>query len=333
MNAVEACGCRRRSFLGMSLAWAAAGLGWPAGALSGPSDYPQRSVRIVVPFPAGGATDMMARGLAQQLNDGWKQPVLVDNRAGANGMIGADAVAKAQGDGYTLLAATIAHAANTSLYPNAPYKFEGDLRPLAVLGLIPLVAVVRTDSPLASMNDLVDAARRGAVNAGSSGNGTAAHLALVLFNTVARAQARHVPYKGGAPAMTDLLGGQIDAIFALLPEALQHVRSGRLRALAITSEQRHPLLPATPTTAEAGLADLVITSWNALMAPAGVPHDLATRMNADIRRAIDTPQMRARMIEQGFQPAGWTLPESESFVAAEVLKWAKVIREANIKPD
>lgn len=333
MDPWQRSGASRRVLLGRVAGWTLlAAWSWPLRAQTG-NEFPVRTVRIVVPFPAGGATDMMARNVSQKLNESWKQPVLVDNRAGANGMIGADAVAKAPADGYTLLVATIAHAANVSLFPKAPYQFEAELRPAAVLGLIPLVAVVRTQSPLKSLPELAEAARGGSLNAGSSGNGTAAHLALELFNRAVRGRAKHVPYKGGAPAMTDLLAGQIDVIFALLPEALPHLRSGRLRALAVTSDQRHPLVPDIPTTAEAGVPELVVTSWNVLMAPAAVPGDFLARVNAEVRRAMEEPELRARVVEQGFQPVGWSVGEAESFVAAEVQRWGKVIRDANIKPD
>lgn len=325
----------RRAFLNWGMRTALASVAfWPlhADAQAG-AGYPARPVRIVVPFPAGGATDLMARTISQRLNESWKQPVLVENRGGANGMLGADAVAKAQADGHTLLAATIAHAANASLFPKAPYQFEADLRPVAVVGLIPLVPVVRADAAVRSLVQLATAARGGTLNAGSSGNGTAAHLALELFNRVAGAQARHIPYKGGAAAMTDLLGGQVDVIFALLPEALPHLRTGRLHALAITTDQRHPLLPDVPTTAEAGYPELLVTSWNALMAPGATSPELVARLNTDVRRVLEDAQVRARTIEQGFQPAGWGLRETEVFISAEVAKWGKLIREANIRAD
>jgi tripartite-type tricarboxylate transporter receptor subunit TctC len=328
-------GANRRGFLATGVrCTVAASTFWSASvAAQGSSDYPARAVRIIVPFPPGGATDLMTRNVSRKLNESWKQPVLVENRGGANGMIGADAVAKAAGDGYTMLTATIAHAANVSLYPKSPYQFLGDLRPLAVLGLIPLVAVVRADSSIASFADLVERGRTGRLNGGSGGNGTAAHLALELFNVAARVRALHVPYKGGAPAMTDLLGGQIDVIFALLPEALPHLRSGRLRGLAITGDQRHPLVSGIATTTEVGYPALVITSWSALMGPAALPRELVARVNTDVRRALDDPEIRAALIDQGFQPVGWGVAESESFVNAEVAKWAKLITEANIKPD
>lgn len=295
--------------------------------------YPSKLIRVIVPFPAGGATDIMTRNVSQKLSEAWKQPVVVENRAGANGMLGAEAVAKAPADGYTYLAATIAHGANVSLFPKAPYQFQKDLQPVAIMGLIPLVPVARADSPIRSLNELVSASKERNLNAGSSGNGTAAHLGLELFKGVTAARIQHVPYKGGAPAMTDLLGGQIDVIFALLPEALPHIRSGKLRPLAMTSDQRYPLLPAVPTTAEAGFPGIVVTSWNGLMVPAGTPQDVVAKINAEVVKIIGTPEMRARIIEQGFQPVGWGVSETEKFIAADVARWAKVVREANIKVD
>jgi tripartite-type tricarboxylate transporter receptor subunit TctC len=299
----------------------------------GAANYPSKLVKIIVPFPAGGATDTMTRNIAQKLNEAWQQPVVVENRPGANGMIGADWVAKSQADGYTLLAATIAHSANTSLFPKAPYQFQRDLHPVAILGLIPLVPVVNANSSVRSLQDLVVASKRQNLNAGSGGNGTAAHLTLELFKGATGARIQHVPYKGGAPAMTDLLGGQIDVIFALLPECLAHVKSGKLRALAVTSETRNPLLPDVPTTSEAGIAGMEVTSWNGLMLPSGVPSDIASKINADVVNIVGRPEVRARIVEQGFQPSPANVSDVERFVRADVERWAKVIREADIKAD
>ncbi|MGZ5032133.1 MAG: tripartite tricarboxylate transporter substrate binding protein [Usitatibacter sp.] len=299
----------------------------------GAASYPSKLIRIIVPFPPGGATDIMTRNIAQKLSESWKQPIVIENRPGANGMIGADAVAKSQGDGYTYLAATIAHSANVSLYPNAPYQLQKDLQPVAILGLIPLVPVVNANSSIRSLQDLVATSKRKDLNAGSGGNGTAAHLTLELFKSVTGARIQHVPYKGGAPAMTDLLGGQTDVIFALLPECLPHVKSGRLRALAVTTEARHPLLPDVPTTLEAGISGIEVTSWNGLMVPAGTPSDIVSKINAAVTQVVEMPDMKARIIELGFQPAPMSVGDAEKFVRADVERWAKVIREANIKPD
>lgn len=299
----------------------------------GIADYPSKPIKIIVPFAPGGSTDIMTRNIAQKLNAALKQPVVVENRAGAGGMIGADAVAKSQADGYTYLAATIAHAANVSLFPDAPYKFEKDFQPVAILGLIPLVPVVRADSPIQTLQDLVAASKRKALNAGSSGNGTAAHLGLELFNSVTGAKIQHVPYKGGAPAMTDLLGGQIDVIFALLPECLAYVKSGKLRALAVTSGTRYPLLPDVPTASESGVKALEITSWNGLMVPSSTPREIVSRINAEVTKITGTPEMRARMIELGFLPTIMSVSDAENFMRLDVQRWAKVIRAANIKAD
>jgi tripartite-type tricarboxylate transporter receptor subunit TctC len=295
--------------------------------------YPSKPIRIVVPFPAGGATDIMTRNIAQKLNEAWKQPVVVENRAGANGMIGADAVAKAQSDGYTYLAATIAHSSGVSLFPRAPYQLQKDLQPVAIMGLIPLVPVVRADSPIRSLQGLLATSKSKNLNAGSSGNGTAAHLGLELFKGATGAKIQHVPYKGGAPAMTDLLGGQIDVIFALLPECLPHVKSGKLQALAVTSDKRYPLLPDVPTTSEAGIPGIEVTSWNGLMVPSGTPRDIVSKINAEVTMIAGTPEMRARIIELGFQPVALNVSDTENFVRADVERWAKVIRDAGIKAD
>jgi tripartite-type tricarboxylate transporter receptor subunit TctC len=302
-------------------------------ALAQSAAYPSKPIRVVVPFPAGGATDIMTRNVAQKLNEAWKQPVVVENRAGANGMIGADAVAKSQADGHTYLAATIAHSAGVSLFPKAPYQLQKDLQPVAIMGLIPLVPVVRADSPIRSLQDLVATSKSRNLNAGSSGNGTAAHLGLELFKGATGAKIQHIPYKGGAPAMTDLLGGQIDVIFALLPECLPHVKSGKLRALAVTSDKRYPLLPDVPTTSEAGIPGIEVTSWNGLMVPAGTPGNIVAKINAEVTAIAGTPEMRARIVELGFQPVALSVSDTERFIRADVERWAKVIREAGIKAD
>ena len=295
--------------------------------------YPTKVIRIIVPFPAGGATDIMTRHISQKLSETWKQPVMVENRGGANGMLGADAVAKSHNDGYTYLAATLAHAANVFLFPKAAYQFQKDLEPVAMMGLLPIVPVVRTGSSIRSLNDLVVESRSKNLNSGSSGNGTAAHLVLELFKGVTGAKIQHVPYKGGAPAMADLLGGQIDVIFALLPEALPHIKAGKLRALAVTSRERSPHLPDVQTASEAGLPGIEVTAWNAIMVPSGTPRTIVSTINAEITRIISAPEMQARLVELGFQPVAWGLSETEKYIAADVMRWGKVIREAGIKGD
>ena len=321
---------RRRSTLVAGICWA---FGHTRVVAQAGIDYPTKPIKIIVPFPPGGATDIMTRSVAQMLNDEWRQTVVVENRSGAGGMIGADNVARSQADGYTYLAATIAHSANVSLFPDAPYRLGRDLQPVAIMGLIPLVPVVRTESPIRSLQELVAASKSNSLNAGSSGNGTASHLALEIFKSVTGARIQHVPYKGGAPAMVDLLGGQIDVIFALLPECLPHVKSGKLRALAVTTDSRYLLLPDVPTVSEAGIKGIEISSWNGLMVPSGTPREIVAKANAQVIKITNSIAMKARIIELGFQPVAMGVSDSENFVKADIQRLAKIIREASIKAD
>src|SRR4051812_32353699 len=233
----------------------------------GAADYPKAgaTLRYVVPFPPGGLTDVMARIVGQQLGEHWKVNVVIDNRPGSGGQIGADAVAKSPGDGTNLLAITLTHAANVTLFPRAPYSFQKDLKPVALLAGSPMLIVVPVTSRIQTFKDLIAAAKAGKLNAGSSGNGTPPHLTLALFNDIAKTEIQHVPYKGGAPSITDLIGGQLDVIFSNFPESIAHVKGGKLRALAICSNARHPAVPDVPTTAEAGMPALVTENWTGLM--------------------------------------------------------------------
>ena len=311
--------------LGLALAWL------PAPAVA--QEFPSKAVRYVVPFPPGGLTDVMARNIAQKLNEKWKQPVVVDNRAGGNAQIGAELVAKSPGDGYSLLAVTLTHAVNVTLFPNAPYSLQKDLVPVAVVGSLPLMVVVNANSPYKTLADLIAAGRAKSLNGGSSGNGTPPHLGLELFEQEAKINVEHIPYKGGTPSLTDLMGGQIDLIVSNFPESLPHVKSGKLRALAVTSKERHPLLPDVPTTAEVGLPQLTITNWTGIMVPGSTPAAIVAKVNADANAALAEPEMKKRIIEQGFQPVVTTPAEAKVFFDAEIARWGKLVRERNIKPD
>jgi tripartite-type tricarboxylate transporter receptor subunit TctC len=319
--------------LTMAVFSACLALAYSAALAQGAAGYPGKLIRVVVPFPPGGATDIMARTIAQKLSEAWKQPVIVENRPGANGTIGADAVAKSTADGYTLLVATIAHSANVTLFPNTPYQFQRDLQAVAILGLIPIVPVVHPSLPVRNLKELVAISKGQPLNGGSGGNGTAAHLTLELFKSVAGAKIQHVPYKGGAPAMTDLVGGQIEVIFALLPECLPYVKSGKIRALAVTTDKRYPLLPDVPTTSESGIPGIEVTSWNGLMVPSGTPGDIATKLNAQAVRIAAMPDMRTRIVELGYQTTAMSVGDADKYVRADVERWRKVIRAANIKAD
>jgi tripartite-type tricarboxylate transporter receptor subunit TctC len=312
-----------------------AALAVPSAAWAQPGAFPGQPVRLVVPFTPAGQTDIMARLVAQRLTEDWGKPVLVENRAGGNAMIGADAVAKAAPDGHTLLAITLTHAVNASLFPQGPYDFLRDLKTLTLLGALPLVVCVRAESPWTSLDALAAAARERRLNGGSSGTGSPPHLGLEMFRRAAGAGDRlqHVPYRGGAPAVTDLVAGNLDLVIGNLPEVITQVQSGRLRALAVTDAVRHPLLPDVPTTAEAGLPALRITSWTAIQAPSGLAEPLAETIAAAIRRALADPALVRKAGELGFTLIGAGMAESRRFVAAEVARYAAVVAEAGIRAE
>jgi tripartite-type tricarboxylate transporter receptor subunit TctC len=311
-----------------------------AGLLAGTAgaqgiDYPRAgaSIRYVVPFPPGGLTDVMARTVGQALGERWKVNVVIDNRPGGGGQIGADAVAKAPPDGYTLLAITLTHAANVTLFPRSPYNFSKDLKPVALLAGSPMLVVVPAASPIQTFGDLVAAAKARQLNAGSSGNGTPPHLTLALFNDLQKTKIQHVPYKGGAPAMSDLIGGQLDVVFSNFPESFPHVKSGKLRALAIASVARHPALPDVPTTSEAGMPQLLVENWTAVMVPGATPDLIVDKLDTEIVKIMLTPEIEERARTQGFRVDARTAGKFAAFLDEEVQRWAKIIKAANISAD
>jgi tripartite-type tricarboxylate transporter receptor subunit TctC len=295
--------------------------------------YPSKTIRYVVPFPPGGITDMMARTIGQKTSDAWKQAVVVDNRAGGNALIGADLVAKSSPDGYTWLAMTITHTVNATLFPQAPFSFTKDLKAVSVLGSLPMVVVVPQSLPVKSLADLTALGHKRSLNGGSSGNGTPQHLALELYRQLAGINAQHIPFKGGAPSMISLIGGELDFVITGLPECLPHIKSGKLRALAIASHARHPFIPEVQTTAELGLPSLTITSWTGLMVPSGTPKDIVARINAEVASVLKQPDTAERVRAQGFDIVANSAEAAQSFMAAEVERWGKLVREANIKAD
>ncbi len=317
---------RRRTLLG-----AVAAL--PAAAQT--TAFPDRPVRYIVPFPPGGLTDVMARLVAQRLSEIWSRPVVVENRAGGNALIGADAVAKAPAGGHTLLAITSTHAVNATLFPNAPYDFTKDLRVVSVLGSLPLVAVVRADSPVRSLEDLIARPQSGPLNGGSSGTGSPPHLGLELLRRLTSAPQNvvHVPYRGGAPSLTDLMGGSLDFIMSNLPECLPHIQSGRLRGLAVTSEMRHPLLPEVPTVTELNRPGLLITNWTGIAVPSGVPAPLLARIGRDVATAMADAGTRQKAEAGGFALIVSAPEDAQRFTLAEVERWRTLIAEAGIKAE
>ena len=307
--------------------------GMAIAGLAAAQGYPNRAVRIVVPFAAGGGTDVMARNIAQKLNEVWAQPVVVENRTGAGGIIGADAVAKSAPDGYTFLIGTTTTAINASLVVKPPYDMQRDLQPVAMLSFYPMAVVVPAASPARSLQDLAALARKQSLSAGSGGNGTPQHLVLEMFNGATGVKILHVPYKGGNPALVALLGGQNDVVFSLWPEALPHVQAGKLRALAVTTPARLAQMPDIPTTAEAGFPSVQATGWQGVMVRAGTPKDIVARINAQVGSIMAAPDMKSRIVEQGFVPVTMGVTETEKFVKSDVEGWAKVIREGNIKAE
>ena len=298
--------------------------------------YPSKPIRIVVPFPAGGTTDILARAVAQKLTDTLGQTVVVDNRPGAAGNIGAELVAKSPPDGYTLLMGTVGtHAINASLYAKMPYDHVRDFAPVILVAGVPNVLVVNPSVPANNVQELIAyiKANPGKVNFASSGSGTSIHLAGELFKTMTGLSMTHVPYKGSAPAVTDLLGGQVQLMFDNLPSALPHIRAGKLRALAVTSAQRASALPDVPTVAEAGLPGFEASSWFGLLAPAGTPKDVVAKLNAEVAKWLASPEAREKLAAQGAIAAGQSPDDFSRHIAAETTKWQKVVKESGAKVD
>lgn len=298
--------------------------------------FPERTVRYIVPFPPGGLTDIMARLVGQKLSEIWGKPVVVENRAGGNALIGADAAAKSAPDGHTLLAITMTHTVNATLFPNALFNFRQDLTTISVLGSLPLVVVVNAEkSPARTLADLMDLVKTRRLNAGSSGNGSPPHLGLELVRHAARAgeNITHVPYRGGAPSVTDLAAGNLDFMVSNLPECIAQIQGGRLRPLAITSAGRHPLLPDVPTVKEAGQPMLEMGNWTAMMVPAAVPAPILARLEADTLAAIRDPEVGRKAREGGFAVEGWDRARSNAYVAEETARWARLIHDAGLRAD
>lgn len=296
--------------------------------------YPDKAVRMVVPFAAGaGSNDIMARLLAQKLSDNFGQQVVVDNRPGASGIIGTDIVAKAQPDGYTVLMMSLTLTVNPSLFKKLPYNTEKDLTPVTAVASAPLMLVTHPSLPVKSVREFIAYAKAnpGKLNFGSGGPGTTPHLAGEMLKTMAGIQVIHVPYKGGAPALADLVGGQIQFMCENIPGTLPFVKAGRLRALAITDTKRSPLLPEMPTLDESGLKGYEIVGWNGLFVPAGTPPVVVNKLHAAVVKALALPDVRERLATMGADGIGNTPQQFTAFIKAEIAKWAKVVKDAGIK--
>ena len=308
----------------------ALGAGMPALA-----QWPAKPIRIIVSYPAGGGADITARLLAPRLSETLKQQVIVENRGGAGGAIGGDAAAKSAPDGYTFLLDAANHAVNPSLQTKMPFDTLKDLTPVSLLVQVPNVLVVNPSFPANSVRELIALvkAKPGAYSFASSGNGSAQHLAAELFKSQAGLFMVHIPYRGGAPAIVDVIAGQIPMFFGNMASALPHVKSGKVKALAVTGRTRSPAMPQLPTIAESGLPGYEVYEWNALFAPAGTPPDIIERVQREVVRALAVPEVRERLASLGAEPVGSTPAELDKFRRSEMEKWAAIIKRAGIKPE
>jgi tripartite-type tricarboxylate transporter receptor subunit TctC len=307
-----------------------------AGVLSAPSplaaqNYPTKQIELIVPFVAGGTTDNIARMIAQRFTESWGQTVIVSSRPGGGSTIGTAAVAKAPSDGYTLLVTTLAFSVNPALQ-KLPYDPVKDFAPITELASLPLVLVVHPSVPVTNLKEFIAYTKSSPTgfDYASSGAGTSTHLAAEMFKSVAGGNLVHVPFKGNAEVMNALLGGHIKIYFSLVPTVLQHIKAGTLRALAVTTEKRLPYLPDVPTIAESGFPGYEMNSWQAAFAPAGTPKDVVAKLNGEIVRMLNSPEVRERMSREGADPVGSTPEEFSKRLAGEMAKWAKVVKDAGL---
>jgi len=298
--------------------------------------YPSKPIRLVVPFPPGGGTDLIARTVAQRLTDTLKWTIVIDNRPGAGGNIGVDAVAKAAPDGYTLVIGQTSNlAVNPTLYPKLPYDPVKDFAPVVVLSSSPIVIAVATQSPFKTFADVVAAAKKKpkAITLGYSGNGTVAHLSSELAQKTAGIELQHIPYKGASQAMTDVMSGQVDLYMSSVPTLLGHVRDQKLRALAVTSIKRSGELPDTPTLAESGYKDFDAVTWFGILAPAGTPADVVRTLNTEFNKALRDPAVAAKLRSDGGDVIGGTPEQFANLIKTEIPRWGRVVKESGATID
>jgi tripartite-type tricarboxylate transporter receptor subunit TctC len=299
--------------------------------------YPDRPIKVIVPFAPGGGTDLVARTLSVPMADDLRQSIVIDNKPGGSTIIGTDALAKSPADGYTLVVATLAHAVNPSLKAKLPYAQDKDFAPVILVGISPNVVVVSADSPYKTFKEFLAAAKAnpGKLSYASQGGGTSAHLAGELFNSIAGTKLTHIPYKGAGPALTDVIGGQVDVMFATASAVGSLVDSGKLRALAVTTPARSPSpqLSMLPTVAESGVPGYSAGSWYGYFAPAGTPPEVINKLNASIKKGTQTTAFKTRVESEGLIIKAGSPDEFAKFVKAEELRWQKVIKDANISAD
>jgi tripartite-type tricarboxylate transporter receptor subunit TctC len=298
--------------------------------------YPEKPVRIVVPYPPGGPTDILARVIGDKLSSAFRQPVVIDNRAGAGGVVGSDLVAKAPPDGYVVVWGTSgSHAINATLHPRLPYDPVKDFAPVTLVAKGTNILVVHPSLPVRSVKELTALARAnpGRLNFASAGNGATSHLAGEMFRLHSGARIAHVPYKGATPAITAVMSGEAEMAILDVPGVLPYIRAGKLRALGVASMRRSPVLPEVPTLHESGMPGFDTSSWHAVYAPARTPRDIVTRLNTEIRNVLKIPDVADRLLALGVEPVGNTPEELAEFLRSEIVRWGKVVRESGAKSD
>lgn len=316
---------------GVGLTLLVASTAWGQAA---PASFPTKPVRIIVPQTPGGASDALARIVGQKLSEKWGQPVVVENRPGAGGNIGMDAVAKASGDGYTLLMSYVgSHAINPSIYSKLPFDPENDFVAVATLANVPFVAVVNAAVPVSNVKALVTYAASKPVSFGSAGNGSVNHLLGEMFNTASGAKMQHVPYKGAAPALTDLISGQIQVVFTSLPSVAQHIRGGTVKGLAVTGSKRAAAFKDIPTIAESGFPGFVINPWFGLFASKGTPAALARQINADVKKVMEDKDLQDKFAALGAEPFESSPQEFQAMLRADIKTWAAVVKSSGATAD
>ena len=310
-------------------------IGMLCAAAAHAQDFPNRSIKLIVPFAAGGSTDTVSRIIANKMSASIGQSVIVENRPGAGGNIGADFVAKSRPDGYTLLFPAGSFAINTALYSKLPYDPVKDFEPVILICTVTGILVTHPSVPANSVQELITLARNkpGTVNYASAGSGTVIHLAGELFKNMAKVEMTHVPYKGSGPALADLIGGQVQIMFANMPGTLQHVKAGRLRVLGVTSEKRSPVLPDVPAISEAGLPGFQAATWFGVFAPAGTPPAVVARLNSEFAKALATDEVLEHMKSEGAEPIGGPPERLRAFLKAEIDRWTPVVRASGAKAD
>jgi tripartite-type tricarboxylate transporter receptor subunit TctC len=297
-------------------------------------NFPEKPVTMVAPFPAGGSVDLVARAVAREMGDIWKQPVLVSNRPGASGNIGVEAVVRAAPDGYTILMGTTALSSSPAVYAKLPYDVQRDLAPVSLVVRMTNILVVHPSVPARSVKELVALAkaRPGMLTSASAGVGSSNHMALVLFTMMSGTDISHIPYKGAAPAVTDVIGGHAHMTFAPIAAVVAPIKSGRMRALAVTADTRSALFPELPTVAEAGVPGYDASGWNAMLAPRAVPRDIILRIHQALVESLRTPRVKEIMATSGAEAVGNSPEEFARFLQSEMVKWGKVVRAAGIVP-